>query len=296
MTQIPQAPAAGHGGRNVVSGSAELRCGKCGYDRTGVTAESGCPECGAPSPRATCIQCGYDLTGLPESGQCPECGTPVEHSLRGMLLRNSSPQYVGKLHRGVFLVVTVILLQLLIGILAMAAAIIAGARGGALPMWVQVLSQIVTLALSVVLLVGWWLFSEPDPRYTGADDGSTARKIVRATVAIYAASTLFSFAATFALTTTAGGTVVLGIAAIASIVGVLAWSVQYFASMLYVRWLAHRIPNEKTRRRAKLLLWLGPVLLTFGLLLIGLGPLIALVLYWNLLDQVRKDLKAIRQQ
>lgn len=43
-------------------------------------------------------------------------------------------------------------------------------------------------------------------------------------------------------------------------------------------------------------MWLGPLLATFGLVIIGLGPLIALVLYWNMLDWVRKDLKRIRAE
>ena len=40
-------------------------------------------------------------------------------------------------------------------------------------------------------------------------------------------------------------------------------------------------------------MWLGPLLQTVGLLLIGLGPLIALVMYWNMLDVMRKHIKRI---
>jgi ACR3 family arsenite efflux pump ArsB len=58
-------------------------------------------------------------------------------------------------------------------------------------------------------------------------------------------------------------------------------------------WLARRVPDQWIVKRATTYRWLLPVLTTVGVLLIGLGPLIALVLYWNLLDRMRKHLKAI---
>ena len=44
------------------------------------------------------------------------------------------------------------------------------------------------------------------------------------------------------------------------------------------------------------MMWLGPLLFTVGALCIGLGPLVAVVLYWNMLDWVRRDLKRIRAE
>ena len=57
--------------------------------------------------------------------------------------------------------------------------------------------------------------------------------------------------------------------------------------------MSPRIPNDWVFKRAKLMMWLGPVLFVPGSLCIGLGPLVALILYYNLVTRVRADLKAI---
>lgn len=77
------------------------------------------------------------------------------------------------------------------------------------------------------------------------------------------------------------------------IVSVIAWAVLFFAVMRYTRWVAGRVPDQWIVRRTKTYMWLLPVLNTLGILLIGLGPIIALVLYWNLLDRLRKHTKSI---
>jgi hypothetical protein len=67
---------------------------------------------------------------------------------------------------------------------------------------------------------------------------------------------------------------------------------QFFASMIYLRWLAPRLPDDRVFKRAKMLMWLGPLLMTVGAFIL-IGPLVALVLYYNLLNWVRLDLKRI---
>ena len=62
--------------------------------------------------------------------------------------------------------------------------------------------------------------------------------------------------------------------------------------MLYLRWLAPRLPDDEVDAKARRLMWLGPLLVTVGALIV-VGPLIAMVLYWNLLDRVRRNLKQI---
>lgn len=82
-----------------------------------------------------------------------------------------------------------------------------------------------------------------------------------------------------------------GLQLVASAIGGLAWIVQYFAVMLYTRWLAPRIPSERIAKRAKLLMWLGPVLFVFFLCF--LAPLIAMIMYYNMFSWMRKDLIAL---
>lgn len=79
----------------------------------------------------------------------------------------------------------------------------------------------------------------------------------------------------------------------ASLLSGVAWITQFFAAMLYVRWLARRVPDGRLHDKAKRFMWLGPVLYTVGIVLLMLGPLIALVMYWNMLDKLRKHIKAM---
>jgi len=220
---------------------------------------------------------------------------PIAHSLRGPLLRFCSDEYLAVLHRGVFQIQTAIIIQILVAFLIGGTAMMMPAALNN----VQFVGGIVNVVVAGMLFYGWWQFSELDPGYTGQDTGTNARKVVRASVVVGGTASLFSVAVSFvspgvASFSPASGIGMLTIAA--GVVSMIANVVQYFSSMLYIQWLARRIPNEKAQKRAKKLMWLGPVLMTVGILLAGLGPVIALVLYWNLLDWVRKDLKAARSR
>jgi len=195
----------------------------------------------------------------------------------------------------VFLIQAAIIIQVLLVFLGIAlafsnvAARIAGFHLG----WSGI-----SFGVSLMSLVGWWWLSSPDPAYSGSNDGSTARKVVRATVIINAAGTFLPliFGKANPAVFAQGGLAAPGAAlsAAASIASTIAWVVWFFAAMRYLQWLAPRLPNVRVLERAKLMMWLGPVLYTVGMLFCGIGPLVALVLYYNLLDWVRNDLKAIR--
>lgn len=68
----------------------------------------------------------------------------------------------------------------------------------------------------------------------------------------------------------------------------------FFSSMYYVRWLSPRLPDAKVHRLSKSRMISCPIWATVGILII-VGPLIALVLYWNLLNLVYKHLKRINR-
>ena len=243
---------------------------------------------------AFCIQCSYNLRGLSGDGACPECGTPIARSLQGNLLRFSSPDYLSKLHRGVFLILTAIIVQLVLGFVGFGIGLATAALNSNQSI-VVVVSSLLGILVAGVLLYGWWLFSEPDPGFLGKENGRSARQIVRWSVIGAAVVTALNLPVQFGL---AGGGTPTGLLAVLSMLvgalGLIVTAVKFFASMLYVRWLAPRLPNAAVEKRARTLMWLGPVLCTFGIILLGIGPLIALVLYWNLFDWIRKDLKQIR--
>ncbi len=267
-----------------------------------------------------CITCSYNLQGLPADALCPECGTRVALSLRDNLLINSAPAYLATIHKGVFLIQAAIIIMILgfiVMILGVAVLGVLGPGAGALPnpgalaMIVTIGAAALTVVPAFIGLYGWYMFSEPDPRASETDRGEKPRRIVRATAVVEAVlmiaaqggSVLVQLIGTGAAPLPAGGggvaapAVGLGLAIVVVLLGVAAYSamaVRFFASMLYIRWMAPRVPNEKTFHRAKLLMWLGPLLCTVGVLACYLGPLVALVLYYNLLEWMRLDIKRIR--
>jgi hypothetical protein len=238
-----------------------------------------------------CLRCGYDLSGLQATGVCPECGTPVAHSLHGNLLLYSAPEFLKKLHRGVFLILAAIIVMFVAMMGAIALEFITAA-GVLLPEW-EAVADLAGVASSLGIMAGWWLLSEPDPAFIGRDDGGRARRLVRITVAVAASLTLAVFIVEQAAP--AGNPASDGLEVAGSIAGLIAVAVHYFASMVYIQWLARRIPDEYVLRRSRLLMWLGPLLYFPGCVIL-IGPLIGLVLYWNLLDHIRKQLKRIRAE
>lgn len=241
----------------------------------------------------SCRGCGYDIRGLSSDGVCPECGFPVQRSLGSDHLHNSSPEYVTKLDRGVtitFGVVAAMIIFWAISMISLVSYMIA-TSGGAPARWVEFVLEGASSVLSLALIYGWWLLSEPDPAFTGRADGSKARRIVRVMLFVAAGTNLISL--TLAVVPESQATEIL-----AAVVGVLAFGVfatRYFAEILYLQWLAGRIPDWDAHKSSKRLLWLGPVLFVVGAFCFGMGPLIAMILYMVLLNTIRNDIKNVRQ-
>lgn len=243
--------------------------------------------------RAICKQCAYDLSGLNSEGLCPECGLPIERSLTEDLLEFSSPAYLASLHKGVVLILTAIIIKLILAVGGIIIGVVMGINQVD-PTLFQQLNYGFGFIASLMLALGWWLFSAPDPAYTGRLDGSKARQIVRITTVTVAGISLVLVPMQFVTINATTGPL-LAVVVVLGLISLIAWATGFFAAMLYIRWLAPRIPDERSFDRAKTLMWAGPLLFTVGSVCIGLGPLIALVLYWNMLDWIRKDLKTIRR-
>jgi hypothetical protein len=249
-----------------------------------------------------CLSCGYNLRGLDAAeGACPECGTPVWRSLQGNLLKFSSPDYLRALHLGVFIILVAILVRIggmLVGGIGLAGLSAVTAQDGRWLGLVEAVNAAIGLAdmaLALALIWGWWLFSSPDPAVLGNETGDTPRRVLRAAAIVLGVTELVGGGAEIAgVGSIALSPAVQGTIAIFGIVALAAWIVKFFAAMLYLRWLAPRLPNRQVDERAKMLMWLGPLLLVFGCLVIPY--IVALVLYLNLLNWVRIDIGRIRTE
>lgn len=244
-----------------------------------------------------CIRCSYNLRGLPTDGTCPECGTPVEQSLRGHYLAFAAPEYVASLRSGVGLV--------LAGILSYLVALFGGVVAGiTLAAWLSPallmgLRHAALLIPTLLLIMGYWRFTRPDPSLVDREAPASARRIIRISVVIHAGAAV---AGTVAAAGGPGGIAPPGFSSLYAVLAILldlaafvAWIAQFFAAMAYVGWLGRRVPDRVIVDRCGYYSWVLPVLFVLGAIVLLIGPVVAIGLYWSLLDRLRRQLRAIER-
>lgn len=252
------------------------------------TSASGMVEADRP-----CVSCSYNLRGLPVGGKCPECAVPVLDSLRGVLLEFASRAYVAKITTGLTLVLNGILLMVLMWVVVVLGSVMMSATGSRPPN-LSLLVSMIGVGVSVLILLGYFRYSEPDPGFIGSERPDSARRVLRFAVAIQAGAALVEFLSQMVARVTSTASLTINLATSAnSVVSMVAWVVQFFAVMRYTEWLAKRVPDHRVVVLCKRYRWLLPVVAVVGALVFMAGPLVALALYWNLLHRVRKHGRSI---
>ena len=181
-----------------------------------------------------CRKCGYNLRGLRGDGRCPECGTPVGVSILGNLLRFSDPAWLRVVARGMGLTLVGIYGQIIFGFLG-------GALVGMRVPSGLALATVGVVATNLLVLIGTWQFTTPDPSGIGEDRYGTIRKIVRVTLAIGIINALTT---NLPQLITVPQTVHGLIALLGLIVGLSA-VVGLWAQLTYLMSLGERLPDSK---------------------------------------------------
>lgn len=249
-----------------------------------------------------CVRCSYNLRGAWVGGACPECGEAVASSLRGELLQHSSAEYLRTLLRGLRFVLNGLLAMVLVITASIVASVLRAGPG------VQLLLAIAQVLVSGAILLGYWLLTTPDPRYVGSTEApDTARRVVRVAVVVQVAGLALSIpllmlggVGTGGMGGPAGGragaVVLLALYFGAQAIAMLAWLAQFLGAMTYTAWLGGRVPDVWLVNRARRYRWLLPVVAVVFFLVFLLGPLVALVMYWNLLNRLSQHVKSILEK
>lgn len=252
-----------------------------------------------------CRNCGFNLRGLSEDGRCPECGAPIWNSIQEDLLIYSSESYLTSLYRGLACILIAALVNIglavigiVIGVIQVVAIAGSGTGGtGGFTMNAQTglfnaIMQLLSLPVALLSLYGWWLFSSPDPGQRVGDAGQTPRQVIRIVVIVLAATNVIVAASQFAVL--AYPSIALAVAGL-GLIAFAATVAQFFAAMLYIRWMGPRIPDEVVTSRAQLYMWLLPVILVAGSCVV-VGPIVAWVMYLLLLNRIRIDIRDVRER
>lgn len=195
-----------------------------------------------------CQKCAYNLRGLRLGGVCPECGLELRLAIGGGTLGDCNPDWLGKLRRGVGLILASVLLSILLGIfdrLILAAAETSIPYGS------------LELIATAIQVFGVYLLTTPEPNRAHQENSVTLRNIVRFSAIAVLTGSLFELAPS----SLPGPLRTMG-----ALLSVFALVV-YFGQLIYLRRFARRIPDHSLESSTNIVLW--GVIITGSLVILG---------------------------
>lgn len=270
-------------------------CAKCDYDLANIDPAGNCPECGTPIINA-CMWCGYDLSGTDPAGNCPECGVPVAHSIGSSALGPVPTERLRSVHTGFRIVTILILVYIVSAIVTVFGIQLIASNNPDLMYPLTVLSALINNGLIFGIFFGWYKLSQPLTGLSTTIDVPDRRSFVRVMLAVAAVFTLFNLIYAFIPDNSDPDAALSGVDLVfwgISFLSLAAMLILFIANVLYLGWFAKLVRNRKMERRSKHFVWSGPLIAFLGFPLLALGPLITLVIYWNMVEYIRRDLKKV---
>ncbi len=274
-------------------------------------AERGTPVPEAAPEGACCVACGYPLHGMALDARCPECAAPVRDSMRGDTLSVADPDYVRGLARGISVIFAGTLVSMAWWF-AMPLLFVVGVELGLMaPRAALVLVQSVDLLGALLLLVGWWLATAPDPALPPEEARAGAagrqdlriRRALRAVLVVIAVISAIGFIGLFTpglantglsgvfgnivVNTNVGVPALLWVAIALRFLLLIARVARFFLGLAYFERLALRIPDRELSQAIRRQRWVFPLWMTAGWIIV-IGPLIGAVHYLATLLRLRR--------
>lgn len=275
-----------------------INCLSCNYNLVGIDLAGLCPECGNRILEK-CFWCDYDLTNTAPEANCPECGVPAIGSIGDGILATAPDAILTTIYKGLRLATALIPISILWIIVVgfIIARYLINLDSTIFDFWLALL-LLVSKLLILAMIFGWWKLASPIPGLPKSIAGSPQRKFLSITLIVFASIIAISIPISFIPTNPdpAAPSELIGYLKIGiGLAGLLSLIVFYFAQLWYMQWFTKLIKNQMMHKRAKYMIWLGPLIMVVGSMILFIGPIIVLVLYWDMLEHLRKDLKAIRK-
>jgi len=156
-----------------------IACRRCAAPLLGMDSAGVCAACGhlvaetvddrvldaatgMVATDLTCVHCSYNLRTLRFDAACPECGMPVFNSLGVDELRFCDPRWLGRLRRGINIVLISVLASIVVGALGGLFAVIAG-LGGVPSTTLRLILALPSISGYALVLIGAFYITSPKP-------------------------------------------------------------------------------------------------------------------------------------